>query len=303
LPEFEPRREDARLGLGTRRALGAVTGVGIDAAYDMREAQPGFWDARASLWAGGARLRGRFDLESAHQRPSWVDLLTPPTTHTFVVFNPVFVLSELDRSGDPGLRPRRLSGALGSVTFTPDERLRLEFSGSYRRVTDDFGWEVSADTAGGVYRVSSVARERGLGWLSHAALGWEFRQGAIRARGVGWIRGGSDSLSPRSGSPPRLAIDAAADLRVVLFHGDLPLRFGIESHARGPRKGSLIREPAVATWDGTLSADFGPAGAFVRLNDLFDRAPGSAIWDPALPGPAPMPGRNVQAGVSWNLLD
>jgi len=98
------------------------------------------------------------------------------------------------------------------------------------------------------------------------------------------------------------AIEAAMDLRVVLFHGDLPLRFGIDSHARGSRKG-LVREPAVATWDGSLSADFGPAGAFVRLNDLFDRAPGSAIWDPAVPGPAPMPGRNVQAGVSWNLLD
>jgi len=301
-PALKPRREDARLGLGARYALGPDAGAGIDAAYDMRETQPGFWDARASVWTGAARLRGRLDLESADQRPSWVDLLTPPVTHSYFVIDPVPLLTDISRSGDPGLRPRRLTGAITSVAFMPEERLRLEFSASYRRVTDDFGWDVSADTAGGIYHVSSVARTRGSGWLSHAGLAWEFRRGAIRTRGVGWVRGGSDSLSPRSGSPPRLAMDAAVDLRVILFHGDLPLRFGVESHARGPRKG-LIREPAVATWDGSLSADFGPLGGFVRLHDLFDRAAGSAIWDPAVSGPAPMPGRNFQVGVAWNLLD
>ena len=228
VPEFEPRRMDARLNLGTRHALGADARVGIDAAYDMRETQPGFWDARASLWAGGARLHGRFDLESAHQRPSWVDLLTPPTSHTFVVSDPVFVLSELSRSGDPGLRPRRLAGALGSVTFTPEERLRFEFSGSCRRVTDDFGWEIGADTVGGVYRVSSVARARGSGRCRRMGIqagsdpnarggldprrpGRTFAQQRIAAPSRDRCRGGfpRDSLSWRSAASIRHRIARA----------------------------------------------------------------------------------------------
>ncbi len=57
------------------------------------------------------------------------------------------------------------------------------------------------------------------------------------------------------------------------------------------------------TWDGTLSADFGSAGAFVRVEDAFDRRPASAIWDPTLPTGAPMPGRRFRFGVVWNLLD
>ncbi len=301
LPAFTPRRGDARVHLGSRYALGASTGVGIDAAYDVREAQPGFWDARGSIWGSAAGTRGRIDLESAHERPSWVDLLTPATLHTFG--SPVdFVVTEIARSGNPALRPRRLTGALASLGATPIRGLDLELTGSYRRVTHDFGWDVAVDTTGGFYRVSSTAVERGSGWLSHVGIGWEFRRGAIHSRGVGWVRGGPDSLSPQSGSPPRRALDLGVDLGVVLFHGDLPLRFGVESHARGPRRG-LIREAAQVTWDGTLSADFGPAGIFARLRDVFDARPGSAIWDPTAPAGAPSPGRAFQAGVAWNLLD
>ncbi len=301
LPAFEPRRGEARMRLGGRRALDTTSGVGIDVAYDVREAQPSFWDGRVSLWTGTGGARGRIDVESAHDRPSWLDLLTPATLHTFV--SPTtFVLSELYRSGDPALRPRRLSGALGTLGLTPLRGLDLEFSGSCRRVTDDFGWNVSADSSGLVTRYTSAAGERGQGWLSHAAVGWEFKRGAIRARGVGWIRGGPDSLAPQAGSPPHRALDSALDLRVVLFQGDLPLRLGVESHARGPRQG-LIREAGQVTWDGTLSADFGSAGAYLRIEDVFDRRPGSAIWDPTQPSGAPLPGRTFQAGVSWNLLD
>jgi len=300
-PAFEPRRGEARAVLGGRRALGGASGVGFDAAYDTRERQPSFWDGRVSLWSSAGGARGRLDLESAHDRPSWVDLLTPATLHTFE--SPTtFVLTQLSRSGDPALRPRRLSGALGIVGLTPLRGLDLELSGSYRRVTDDFGWNVSADTSGGMAQVTSAAGERGSGWLSHGAVGWEFKRGAIRARGVGWIRGGPDSLAPQAGSPPRRALDSALDLRIVLFQGDLPLRFGVESHARGPRQG-LIREAGQVTWDGTLSADFGSAGVYFRVEDVFDRRAGSAIWDPTLPSGAPMPGRTFQAGVSWNLLD
>jgi hypothetical protein len=301
VPAFEPRREEARMHLGARYALGPSAGLGIDAAYDARETQPGFLDARASLWTDGERTRGRIDLESAHDRPSWPDLLTPATSHTFVSPS-TFAQTELSRSGDPTLRPRRLSGGLGSLGFTVSRGFDLTLRGSYRRVTDDFGWDVVADTVGGLFDVSSVARRRGSGWLSHGAIGWEFQRGVFRTRGLGWIRGGPDSLSPQAGSPPRRALDARAEVRVVLFQGDLPLHFGIESHARGPRQG-LIHEAGQMTWDGTLSADFGSAGAFVRVQDLFDRRAGSGIWDPAVPSGAPMPGRIFQAGVVWNLLD
>jgi len=301
LPAFEPRRGEARGHVGSRLALGASAGAGIDAAYDVRETQSGFLDARASLWGSAEGARGRIDVESVHDRPSWVDLLTPATLHTF--FSPsTFLQTDLSRAGDPSIRPRRLTGALASAGMTPIRGFDVEVSGSYRRVTHDFGWNVSADTVGGVYQVSSLAGERGSGWLSHAALGWEFRRGPIRARGVGWIRGGPDSLSPQSGSPPRRALDAALELRAILFKGDLPLRFGVESHARGPRRG-LIREPGRVTWDGTLSADFGAAGVYLRVRDVFDQRPGSAIWDPAAPSGAPLPGRTFQAGVAWSLWD
>jgi hypothetical protein len=299
-PEFEPRREEARIHLGSRYQLAPRVGVGVDAAYDVRERGEGFWDARGSLWGGTERLHGRVDVESAHQRPSWVDLLTPPRLLTFISTS--FVPTELFRSGDPGLKPRRLTGALGSVGLTPLPGLALDFSGSYRRVTDDFGWDVTSDTTGGTLRVSSVAGARRSGWLSHAAFGWELRRGPLRARGMGWVRGGPDSLSPQGGSPPRRAVDAALELRVVLFQGDLPLRFGVESHARGPRRG-LIREAGQITWDGSLATDFGTAGVFVLVRDVFDRRPGSAIWDPTLPSGAPLPGRTFQVGVAWNLLD
>ncbi len=301
LPAFEPRRGEARLSLGSRYALGPTAGAGIDVAYDVRELSPGFLDVRASLWGSMAGARGRIDVESAHERPSWVDLLTPATFHTFVSPS-TFLLTELGRSGNPALRPRRLAGALGSVGATPIPGLDLELTGSFRRVTRDFGWEVAADTVGGIYEVSSAATERGSGWLSHAGIGWEFRRGPVRSRGVGWIRGGPDSLSPRSGYLPRRALDLALELRIVLFKGDLPLRFGIESHARGSRRG-LVREPGLVTWDGTISADFGPAGVFARFQDLFDRRAGSAIWDPAAPFGAPSPGRTFQAGLAWNLVD
>jgi len=299
-PTLESRRGEARAHAGVRLALGPEAGAGLDAAYDARETEAAFWDARGSLWAGASRLRGRLDLESAHERPTWVDLLTPASLHDF--FGPDGIQSRLIRSGDPTLKPRRLTGPLGSAVFTPFEGLDLELSGSARRVTDDFGWNVSADTSGGFYDVSSIAGPRGSGWVSHAALGWELRRGPVRLRGVGWIRGGPDSLSPQSGSPPRRAIEAAAAWRLVLFKGDLPLRFEVQSHARGPRRG-LIREPGRVTWDGSVSADFGSAGAFLRVRDVFDRRPGSAIWDPARPSGAPTPGRALQFGVSWNLLD
>ena len=304
VPEIHSRFEDARAHAGVRLELTPQAGMGLDGAYDVRETQPSFSDARASLWGATGRARGRLDLESAHERPTWVDLLTPATLHDFVSPQPAYPLvqSLLFRSGDPGLRPRRLSGPVGSAGITPFEGFDLELYGSYRRLTDDFGWKVSADTSAGLYDVSSIAGPRGSGWVSHAALAWDLRRGPFRLRGVGWIRGGPDSLSPQAGSPPRRAVEAALEWRPVLFKGDLPLHIGVASHASGPRRG-LIREAGQVTWDGSLSADFGSAGAFLRVRDVFDRRPGSAIWDPAFPAGAPTPGRTIQAGIAWSLLD
>ncbi len=301
LAALDVRRGDARVHVGARLDLAPRAGAGVDAAYDLRQTQTGFWDGRASLWGRAGRARARLDLESAHERPTWIDLLTPASLHQFIApatSNQSFLL----RSGNPALRPRRLSGPLGSASIAPFEGFDLDLTGSYRRVTDDFGWNVSADTTGGPYTVSSVATRRGSGWVSHVALGWELRRGPFRLRGVGWVRSGSDSLAPRAGSPPRRALEAALEWRPVFFKGDLPLRVSVLSHARGPRRG-LIRESAQVTWDGSLSADFGSAGVFLSVRDVFDRRPGSAIWDPAFPSGAPTPGRTVQAGIAWNLLD
>lgn len=304
IPEFDPRRGEARVHLGVRHPMGPNAGAGADVAYDARETQPGILDARASWWGGTERLRARVDLESAHERPSWIDLLTPTRTREFypAIQNTQVTLTRLLRSGDPLLRPRRLAGILGSASVIPRREFRLDVSGSFRRFTDDFGWELEAAMTGDTLLVASIARRRGDGWVSHASVGWEIRAGALHASGVGWIRGGPDALSPRGGSPPRRALDAAVDGRVVLFQGDLPVRFGIEAHARGPRRGAQ-REPSQVTWDGSLSGDFGAAGVFLRFENVFDREIGSAVWDPLRPAGAPLPGRSAHFGFVWNLVD
>jgi len=86
LPEFQPRRKAARVGLGFRHPFGSRSGLGADAAYDARETEPGLWDARASIWSQSTKFRGRLDFESAHERPTWIDKLTPQRT-LFQSFN------------------------------------------------------------------------------------------------------------------------------------------------------------------------------------------------------------------------
>lgn len=300
IPALDSRRNEARGQLGVRLGRGDGAGVGIDAAYDARETQPGFLDGRVAFWGGLKRLRARVDFESAHDRPSWVDLLTPARLHFFQSLD--FVTSSVFRSGNPDLKPRRLRGALGTVGFVSSSGRALEVVGSVRRVTDDFGWDLEVDSLGGSYLVSDTAGRRGDGWVSHVGLHWDGAWGPLHARGVGWVRSGPDSLSPHGGSPPRAALDADVAARVALFRGDLPLRIGIESHARGPRRGVMI-EPGQVTWDGSLSAYFGNAGLFLRAQNVFDRAVGSAVWDPFTPSGAVLPGRTFHFGVVWNLVD
>ncbi|MBI4364498.1 MAG: hypothetical protein HY568_03625 [Candidatus Latescibacteria bacterium] len=304
IPAFDPRRGEARFHLGLRRPTGTHGEAGVDLAYDAREGQAGFVDARVSWWGATERLRARVDLESAHERPSWVDLLTPASTREYYPPDaiPSVTLTRVTRSGDPGLKPRRLDGVLGSLSVLPRRDLRLDFSGSVRRITDDFGWDLETTTSSDTLLVSSIARRRGNGWTSHASAGWEVRVGPFHTRGVGWVREGPDSIAPLGGSPPRRALDASVDARLAVFRGDLLLRFGIEAHARSARR-SAIREPAQATWDGSVTGDFGAAAFFLRFDNMFDRTVGSAVWDPLRPSGAPLPGRTVHVGIIWNLVD
>ena len=301
-PEFDPRRAEARGHVGFRRSLGARSGFGADLAYDARETERSEWDARISLWGRGATLAGRLDLESAHERPTWIDRLTPARAVSLSGPSSGLAFAQITRSGDPSLAPRRLQGLIGSGSYRPWKQLTLESTASIRRIIDDFGWDLVSVTSGDSLFVEDLARERGSGWVSHASLAWEFDAGILYGRGVGWVREGPSWLSPRAGSPPRRALDAALELRRALFRGDLRLRLGAEAHARASRHGA-IEEPAQITWDGTVTGDLGDASVFLRWDNVFDRATGSAVWAPEFGSGAPAPGRNFRVGVVWNLVD
>ena len=302
LPAFAPRREAARVHVGVRHPLGASSGVGADAAFDARETDPGLWDARASIWSETAKLKGRLDLESAHNRPTWIDRLTPPRTLSFddPIQHPAYAL--FVRSGDPSLGARTLQGSVGSASYAPWRGFSLQPSASLHRVTNDFGWDLRREARGDSLFIEDRARVRGSGWVSHASLGWEFHWRALLGHGVGWMRGGPDALSPRAGSPPRRALDAAVGARHAFFEGDLGLRLSVEAHARGARRGA-IEEPAQVTWDGALNGEIGDASIFFRLDDVFDRSVGSGVWTPERFSGAALPGRAFRMGVVWNLVD
>jgi hypothetical protein len=295
---FTPRRGEARISAGVRRRLGAG-GVGADGAYDWRETEQGAWDARFSAWLEAPHASGRLDLESAHERPSWIDRLSPSRTTEILTQSQIVTLF---RSGDPGLTMRRLTGALGFGSWEVTPWLTLNGSGSARRVSRDFGWDLERSEGPGTVDVSDVASERGSGWLSHAALGGDLHAGALSGRVLAWSRFGSAALSPRQGEPPRRALEAELGGRVVLFGGDLPVRGGLAAHATGPRQG-LVREPAQVTWDATLRLDLDEAGVFIEMRDLFDRAVQSSMLDLESGRPVPLPGRTFRFGVVWNLLD
>ena len=302
-PLFAPRREEARVGAGLRRSLGRAAGAEGNLAVDWREASPRLLEGRLSAWGEGSRASGRIDLELAHERPSWVDLLSPDrivTVPSPSAFYPKAL--RISRSGDPSLEPRRLAGALARGAYSLSRALRIDVEGSVRKLNDDFGWEVSRLETVDTLFVDVRAAPRGDGWVSHGAAGFLVQPGPVRLRGLGWARGGPDRLSPRAGSPPRYGADGAASLRLSLFHGDLPVDVGFEAHARGPQRG-IVREPALAVLDGFIHADFGPAGAFFQLDNALDRHAPSAIYDVAGDVAVPMPGRAFRFGVVWYLFD
>jgi hypothetical protein len=301
-PLFAPRREEARAGVGLRRSLGRAGGAEGNLVVDWRGASPTLTEGRLSAWGEVSRASGRIDLEWAHERPSWVDLLSPQRVAIASPRSSDSTFLRISRAGDPSLKPRRLAGALARGSYAVSRALAIEAEGSMRRLDDDFGWELTRIDTGDTLFVDSRAASRGDGWVSHGAISFVAQPGPLRLRGLGWARGGPDHLSPRAGSPPRYGADAAAAVRLALFQGDLPLEVGFELHAQGPRRGT-VREPGWAALDGFLRADFGPAGAFFEFDNVLDRRVPSALYDVVSDRAVPMPGRAFRFGVVWYLFD
>ncbi|HEX7079063.1 MAG TPA: hypothetical protein VF363_11635 [Candidatus Eisenbacteria bacterium] len=295
------RIESARVAGGMRRPLGGGWNGGFEGAVDAREGDATLLDARLSLWRAGARGRLRLDVESAHERPSYVDLETPLKTYGF--FDPTGPAKpgSYVRAGDPSLRARSLRGALASAELAASRSIRLSASGALRRLGDDFGWNASRIETPDSVLVFDVAGPRGSGWAAFGSLGLDATAGPLRARGLGWIRG-SGARSPQAGSPPRRGFEGTADLFVVLFGGDLPLHVDLSAHATGPRAG-LIRAPALVSWDAGLRADFGSAGAFFEFDNVLDERVPSAIYEIDTDSGAPLPRRTFHFGIVWYLLD
>ena len=299
---FSSRKDQGRLVFGARRAWGQTSGLAADAAWDVRASDAALWDARLSLWKEAARASGRIDLESAHERPTWIDRLTPARTLTATRLPDFAKTLRLTRAGDTALEARRLSGATAQGAIELSRALSLSGSAALRRVTNDFGWDLTRAESADSLLVNVAARQRGDGWTSYAALGFSARTGTAALRGLGWARRDADALTPRAGSPPAWGLEGAFDVGITLFHGDLPLVLGIEAHVVGKRDG-LIQDEAGATFDGALRADFGNAGAFLEWQNLFDRRYRSALYDLSEDRGVLMPARALHFGLVWYLLD
>src|SRR5262249_11702752 len=154
----------------------------------------------------------RLDAESAHERPSFVDILEPERASVFPVFLPAKTLV-LTRSGNPALGARSMRGVLAAASFVPRAGREVVLFGSIRRVANDFGWDVTrAETADSLF-LTQAASERGDGWVAQTAAGGAAGFGPFALRGLAWVRGGTSGLSPQDGSPPRAGADAALTLR------------------------------------------------------------------------------------------
>ncbi|HSQ59097.1 MAG TPA: hypothetical protein VLT84_01470, partial [Acidobacteriota bacterium] len=220
---FEIHRQEGRLAAGLRRESGdarepgTLLSWGADLAYDVREGSKGLLDARIFAAARGARAAAAIDLASAHERPTWEDLLLPARDRAFadVVVVPKPVRYRI--RSDASLGARRLDGVGARAAWSPGRRVRLHATGSIRHVTDDFGWDLLREETSDSLFLTDRARRRGDGWSSHASLGASFDAAHVAARLLGWARGGDRDLAPRAGSPPWAGLDAALDLKATLF--------------------------------------------------------------------------------------
>jgi hypothetical protein len=296
----DTRRYAARVAAGIRRDLGDSSGASVQVAPDFRETDSPLLDARASYWRQGVRGSVRIDLESAHERPSWVDLLTPAAT-VYVPSATSVTVFRYDVSGDPALGARRLDGILGSAAFQAAKSLAVAGTASLRYVHDDFGWNVSTPTAVDTVALVDQATMRGSGWVSHGSLSVTLHSGPITVRTLGWARGGASGLTPQAGSPPRYGAEGAADLRGVFFDGDVAFTLGVRGHAWGPRHGA-IDVPGNASWDLALRADFGAAAAFAEYLNVFGREVASGIYGLYGDGTVEMPTSAFHFGVVWYLF-
>jgi hypothetical protein len=302
---FAETRREARAGLALRHEKGErgrLRTWGADVAYDAREQDHGFLDARIHATAEAARGSMRVDLESAHERPSEEDLLLPERDR---VFEDIVVLPKPVRytvSGDPALRVRRLTGGAAAGSWRASKALEFTATGSARRVEDDFGWDLTRSETADTIVVTDRAVLRGSGWSSHGSLGMAATHGPLAIRALAWARGGSSRLSPRAGALPRAGLDASLDGAVKLFRGDLPLRIGVEAELTGRRE-APIRSAATALFNASIRADFGDAGLYLRLDDLFDRRTPSGLYEISTDTGVPTAGRRFRFGVVWHLLD
>ncbi|MGE5179911.1 MAG: hypothetical protein ACM3PF_12550, partial [Bacteroidota bacterium] len=295
---FDPLVRSGRAAAGIRNA-GERAGIAADVAADFREGDATLFDGRLSAWGERGRARFRLDAESAHERPTFVDLLTPARLDTLGSFETTRLV--LATGGNPDLRARALRGVLGEAAWRAGASELTAF-GSLRRVAGDFGWITSRAVSGDTIFATDAARERGDGWVWLGAAGGRAVLGPLTARGLAWARGGTAGLSPQAGSPPKIGVDASLGLRASFFQGDLPLELELLAHAYGPRHG-IVEAPGTATWDARLHTDFGSAGLFLMVTNLLDANVPSAVPRIDTGIAAPLPGRALTAGVVWYILD
>ena len=273
-----------------------------DVAYDARDKDLGFLDARLGVAVASPRGIAQLYLESSHERATWEDRLFPSRdryfTDDFVIAKPV----RYSVYSDPSLSPRQMNGGSARAVWRAGSGLELAASGSARYVTDDFGWNLSRAESPDSILVTDVATSRGSGWVSHASLSAASTWRSIRARALGWLRGGPTSLSPQAGSPPRAGGEASLEASRAFFHGDLPLRLGLDARVAGERTGA-IRAPSSVTFDASLCADFINAGLYLRIDDVLDRRAPSGAYEISTDAGVPTLGRRFRFGVVWNLMD
>lgn len=303
--EFATTRAEGRAGLAVRHESlrgRASRSWSADVAYDARDKDLGFLDARLGVAAASPRGIAQLDLESSHQRATWEDRLFPSRDRTFA---DDLVLPKAVRYSvyaDPTLVPRRLNGGSARAVWRAGPGFELGATGSARYVSNDFGWTLSRSESVDSIFVVDHAAAYGSGWASHASLSTVSSWRGIKLLALGWMQGGPARLAPQAGSPPRRGAEASLEGSRAFFQGDLPLRLGLDAHVAGKRDGA-IRAPSAAVFDASLCADFVNAGVYLRVDDVFDRRAPSGAYEIATDTGVPTLGRRFRFGVVWNLMD
>ena len=303
--EFATTRAEGRAGLAVRHESvrgRASRSWSADVAYDARDQDLGFLDARIGVAAASPRGIAQLDLESSHQRATWEDRLYPSRDRTFVDIDVLPKPVRYSVHADPALVPRRMNGGSARAVWRPGTGFELGATGSARYVTNDFGWALSRSESVDSIVVVDRATTYGSGWASHASLSAVSSWHGIKLLALGWLLGGPARLAPQAGSPSRTGAEASLEGSRAFFQGDLPLRLGLDAHVAGKREGA-IRAPSTAVFDASLCADFVNAGVYLRVDDVFDRRAPSGAYEISTDAGVPTLGRRFRFGVVWNLMD